>query len=286
MRLERPVCTSFGTMTEQWHYARPELNFDFEDEDMQLTSFSDIGELDQPHDCVSDLENIEAEEDFPAKRQLYTIEEETEKSSPRTCLIRSEQWDNLEACGRDLEIEEESEYYSKSSLKTSYNLETRECSSRKHGTAESDKLSDSELSAVEELRMFPNITDDEKKVGTIYSSFYLRQRISHESVQCEILRNVEDSCQKCSVLKDEVTRITKLLKKAEAEIDYLNDEFRIMNEEKRQECEYDKQNFDSTEISRFQSHTIEPQSIFCFAKWVLLGLWGLPRIVMQRIFRP
>ena len=270
-------------MTEQWHYARPELNFDFEDEDMQLTSFSHIGESDQPHSCESDLENIEAEEEFPAKRLLYTIEEETEKSSPKTSLTRSKQWGNLEACGRDLEIEEESEYYPPSSLKTSRG----EYSSIKHGRTESDKLSDSELSAVEELRMFPNITDDEKKVGSIYSSFHLRQRISHESVQCEILRNEEDSaCQKCSVLKDEVTRISKLLKKAEAEIDYLNDEFRIMNEEKRQECEYDKQNFESTQISRFESHTIEPQSIYCFAKWVLLGLWGLPRIVMQRIFRP
>lgn len=267
-------------MAEQWHHPKPEANFEFEDQDMHLTSFSNLEE--EP-----DQENNEVEEGFPTKRLLYTIEEETEKYSSRTSLARSEQWENLEACGKDLEIQRESDYYSLLSLNTSHSLEERDCSLIKNVTAESDKFSDSELSAVEEVRMFPNITDDEKKVGTIYSSFYLKQRISHESVQCEILKNVEESsCQKCSVLKHEVLRINNLLKKAEAEIDYLNDEFRIMSEEKRQGGEYCNQNFNPNEISRFQSNTIEQHSIYHFAKWVLLGLWGLPRIVMQRIFRP
>jgi hypothetical protein len=281
------------------------FRYQFDEEEMHLTSFSNLKYADQSHTQVSDgeeppeyISSEDSKEDDArnmTKRWLYTIVEDHESEMTRTGLMRAENWTNLESCGLDLENELEAASKGATTISSPiHSVESaEECDEfieklfedsaviSLGEKSESSEAGVSENSNGGEIRMFPNITDDEKKVGNIYSTFYLRQRTKH--VQCDI-RDDKD-CQKCSFLESEISRISKLLKKAEAEIDYLNDEFRIMTEEKRHETGCKNQTMAPRSTSKLENHYARPRhTIHYFIRWMFMGVWGLPGMVLRWVF--
>ena len=266
------ICTSMMTEEDQEHTVGQQSRVD----KMQLTSFSSIEqlaelELEQSEQSPKDLlfsSPDDRDSEVYTERFLYTIVEEmeqTRREDPESCSV------DLKGAGQETTSMEPL-----SPVLITQNI-----------VESPDQCNVVETLPSSELRMFPNITDDEKKVGTIYSTFYLKQMTKHQAVQCDIMHNAE--CQNCSLLTGEISRISKLLKKAEAEINYLNDEFRIMNEEKRCEvgCKNSKVESDSTTStlnSQLLNHNEESQTIYCFAKWTVLGIWGMARVALERLF--
>jgi len=263
---------------------------------MQITSFSNLGEpIELDLSELIDVEQYckyttisEGEKESPhTERLLYTIMEETELRRPAS-LTNLKQWDSLESCGSENKLGAASIFQEIMAPTTSVEYEESvRCQRRLFDITATDSdtfdIDITDISPEGELRMIPNITDDEKYVGGIYSTFCSRQRTKHVAVQCDILQNTE--CHKCTLLVEEISKISQLLQKANAEIDYLNDEFRILNEEKRHDNlggQY--QTLETESTPKRDSQKIEQRTIYCFARCIFMGVWGLPRTVLKRFF--
>ena len=218
------------------------------------------------------------------RRYLYTISEEF-LESPR--LLRAQQWDNLVLCGSD--HEEPTSPIRQAMMSRESAMTSRECNVTSHegymmaneeevpskGTngASTHEVESSEL----EFRMLPSTGPalNERNFTRMFGAQTVTQGFKNVSVQCLDVKSCD-----CENLKGEVRQLKQMLERAEAEIDYLNEEFRILQDYRGQQCELNMHNRDLPLRTRCQLTVA-----ISYITWIMSGVWDLSRGVWTRLNR-
>lgn len=125
----------------------------------------------------------------------------------------------------------------------------------------------------EEGRMLPSTWSE--GFGRRYSSYCLRKKTKNSATQCDSPMESVASCSNCDLLTKELTRVSKMLKKAEAEIDFLNEEFKILSEDRGRNGKKCQKCLRYTDTEQVENR------VYSVTKWLIWGILGFPRSVLR-----